>query len=171
MAKGNTGAIKTYLCKMTHEERLAFLKEQVPVLIDTLQNEALPKWGKMTAHHMVEHMSMSFILANGKIKVQEFITDVERLPAMKRFILGDSPFKENTKSPVLSDELSALRYGNLDEARFIFKRELQNIFNAYETDEYLVLRNPLFGDLNYQEQIGLITKHVKHHFNQFGLLN
>jgi hypothetical protein len=110
-------------------------------------------------------------LANGKIKVQAFITTEEKLPAMKRFVLGESPFKENTKSPVLSDDLPVLRYGSLDEARAIFKRELQNIFNVYEADKNLTLRNPIFGDLNYEEQVGLITKHVKHHLNQFGLLN
>jgi hypothetical protein len=156
---------------MTHEERLSFLKTEVPHLIDTLSVDALPKWGKMTAQHMVEHMSMSFIVANGKIKVQAFVTPEERLPAMKRFVLGDSPFKENTKSPVLSDELPALRYSSIDEARNIFKRELQNIFNVYEADSNLTIRNPIFGDLNYEEQVGLITKHVKHHLNQFGLLN
>jgi hypothetical protein len=156
---------------MVHEERLSFLKTQVPNLIDSLQENTLAKWGKMTAQHMVEHMSMSFILANGKIKVQAFITPEEKLPAMKRFVLGETPFKENTKSPVLSDELPALRYGSIDEARTIFKRELQNIFNVYEADQNLTLRNPVFGDLNYEEQLGLITKHVKHHLNQFGLLN
>jgi hypothetical protein len=156
---------------MTHEERLLFLKIQVPSLMDTLQVHTLPKWGKMTAQHMVEHMSMSFILANGKIKVQAFITPEEKLPAMKRFVLGETPFKENTKSPVLSEDLPALRFGSIDEAKTIFKRELQNIFNVYEADNNLTLRNPMFGDLNYEEQAGLITKHVKHHFNQFGLLN
>jgi hypothetical protein len=155
---------------MTHEERISFLNTQVPNLIDTLQADTLPKWGKMTAQHMVEHMSMSFILANGKIKVQEFITPEEKLPAMKRFVLGESPFKENTKSPALSDDLPALRYGNIDEAIAIFKRELENIFKVYEADKNLTLRNPIFGDLNFEEQVGLMTKHVKHHLNQFGLL-
>jgi hypothetical protein len=38
---------------MTHEERLSFLKIQVPNLIDSLQEYTLAKWGKMTAQHMV----------------------------------------------------------------------------------------------------------------------
>jgi hydroxymethylglutaryl-CoA reductase len=156
---------------MTHEERLLFLKEQVPNLIDTLEINTLPKWGKMTAQHMVEHMSMSFAVANGKIKIQSFITSEEKLAAMKRFVLGETPFKENTKSPALSDDLPALRYGIMDEAKAIFKSELLNIFNVYVADENLTLRNPMFGDLNYEAQVGLITKHVKHHLNQFGLLN
>jgi hypothetical protein len=155
---------------MTHELRLQFLKSEVPALIAPLQADDLPKWGKMTAQHMVEHLSLSLAVANGKIKVAEFITAADRLPIMKRFILSETPFRENTKSPALSDELSALKYANLDEAKVIFNKALQALFTVYEADPNLVIRNPIFGDLNYEEQAGLITKHITHHFNQFGLM-
>ncbi len=154
---------------MTHELRLQFLKVDVPALIMTLQATDLPKWGKMTAQHMVEHLSLSLAIANGKIKVAEFITAEDRLPIMKRFVLSDTPFRENTKSPALSDDLPALKYANIDEAKAIFNKALQAFFAVYEADPNLIIRNPIFGDLNYEEQVALSTKHITHHFNQFGL--
>jgi hypothetical protein len=155
---------------MNHSERLKFLKEQAPVILDSLTPEHQPKWGKMTPQHVVEHLSLSFALANGKIKADKFITPEDRLPLMKRFVTTDTPLKENTKSPVLSEEPSPLKYGSLEEAKAMFLLQLQNIFNVYEADSTLVIRNPVFGDLNYEEQLGLIYKHVQHHFRQFGLL-
>jgi hypothetical protein len=155
---------------MTHELRLKFLKEEVPALIMPLQSSDLPKWGKMGAQQMVEHLSMSLAIANGKIKVTEFITAEDKLPIMKRFILSDTPFKENTKSPALSDKLPALKYASLDEAKGIFNKTLQALFAVYEANAQLIIRNPVFGDLNYEEQAALITKHIRHHFNQFGLM-
>jgi hypothetical protein len=125
----------------------------------------------MTARHMVEHMILVFELANGKLKDTNTITEAEKIPLMQRFILSNRPFKENTKSPLLGDELLALKFETMETAKTVFLQELSNIFKAYEADGNLLIRNSIFGELNYETQIALITKHIQHHFNQFGLLN
>jgi hypothetical protein len=155
---------------MDHQTRLHFLKHQTPLLLNQLQISHNAKWGKMSAHHMVEHMTEAFKLSNGGIRSETFITDESRLPLMKRFVLGDSPFKENTKSPILAEELSPLKHATIDEAKIYFLEELFKLFAVYEAKQNLEIRNPIFGDLNYEEQIGLIYKHVQHHFRQFSLV-
>ncbi len=154
---------------MTHEERLIFLKTTVPATLKQLNANAKPKWGIMTAHHMVEHMTLAFQLANGWLKDDKPFTAEEKIPMMKRFILSERPFQENTKSPLLTDELMALNWASIEEAKSQFLQELSHIFEVYEANESLVIRNSIFGELNYEEQLALITKHIKHHFNQFGL--
>jgi hypothetical protein len=156
---------------MTHEERLNFLTTVVPSALEKLNPETSAKWGIMTAQHMVEHMILVFKLANGKLKDTNTFTEEEKIPLMKRFILSDRPFKENTKSPLLTNELLALKFDTIAAAKLVFLQELSNVFNVFEADTSLLIPNSIFGVLNYEEQVALLTKHIQHHFNQFGLLN
>ena len=42
-------------------------------------------------------------------------------------------------------------------------------FQAFSNNKTLVVRNPFFGDLNYDLWIALLYKHGKHHLRQFGI--
>jgi len=42
-------------------------------------------------------------------------------------------------------------------------------FEAFENDHNLVTRNPLFGDLNFEQNVQLLHKHALHHLRQFGV--
>ncbi len=62
------------------------------------------------------------------------------------------------------------KFANLTEAIDKLEPELKDMFNAYETKEGTVFPNPVFGDLNYEQQVQLIHKHAVHHLKQFDLL-
>ena len=49
------------------------------------------------------------------------------------------------------------------------QQELIYFFEAYEKKPQLVIRNPFFGDLNFEENVQLLFKHALHHLKQFGV--
>jgi hypothetical protein len=47
--------------------------------------------------------------------------------------------------------------------------ELIHFFEVFERDPQLIIRNPFFGDLNFEQSIQLLHKHALHHLRQFGV--
>lgn len=150
-------------------DKLDFLTIEFPKLVATLQPDAKGAWGVMNAQQMIEHMSDSLRVANGKI-VQPLHTYTLQVKAYKNFAMSDKEFKPNTKNALLPDTAAALRNDTFE----IAVKELENEITAFV--EYYTLQNgastlnPFFGELNYEEWIHLLHKHALHHCKQFGLI-
>jgi len=43
------------------------------------------------------------------------------------------------------------------------------MFEVYAANEKLQIRNPFFGDLNFEQNVALLYKHAVHHLKQFGI--
>lgn len=130
-----------------------------------------PKWGRMSFQHMVEHMVLIFKNANGKLKTDNIITPADKVQAFQDFIMSDKEFRENTKSPALPEEPMALHYDSVEKGINKLETEVKDFFNVYEATPGLKIRNPVFGDLDYEHASTLLHKHARHHLKQFGLLN
>ena len=52
---------------MTQQEKLLFLAEDFPKMVRAADPNKTPLWGKMNLQQMVEHMSESIRIANGKL--------------------------------------------------------------------------------------------------------
>jgi hypothetical protein len=148
-----------------------FLRESYISLIRKLDPGAERKWGKMNVHQMIEHMSESFRMANGKDIHTGILTQEERLPRMQAFVMSDNPFKENTKNILLPEEPVDLRFQSIDDSIAELDQEVKDFFAKFESDKSLIIRNPFFGDLNYEQWVALQYKHCWHHLNQFGITN
>jgi hydroxymethylglutaryl-CoA reductase len=148
-----------------------FLKHELIPLLRTLPPGQKPKWGKMDAQQMVEHMRDVFKAANGKIVLPLLNTDPERLAKMRTFLLTDQQFHENTKSAVMPEEPRPHKYKNIEEAITKLEPEVEDVFNAYAPDHAKLLMHPAFGELDYELQIRYLDKHVRHHLRQFGLVD
>lgn len=151
-------------------EKLHFLKSEFVLLLKKLEPEQKGKWGKMDAQQMVEHFRNALKVANGKMDLPLHNTDPERLEKSRAFLMTEIPFKENTKSPVISEEPYPHKLASLQEAIEKLEIELQEVFKVYENENGKTIMNPSFGALNYEQQIQLLHKHAIHHLNQFGLL-
>ena len=117
---------------------------------------------------MVEHMADFIKISSGKTVYTEFVTPIDKLPAYKNFIMTDKEFRENTVSPILPEAPLPVRNATIEEALDEVEHELHYFFQVFEKDKLLQTRNPIFGDLNYEENIELLYKHVIHHLKQFG---
>jgi hypothetical protein len=88
---------------------------------------------------------------------------------MREFMMSDKPFKENTKNPLLGEEPAPLRHNTVQAAIGTLQEELIWFFEVFAKNPQLVTRNPLFGDLNFEQNVHLLYKHAIHHLRQFGV--
>jgi len=145
-----------------------FLRTKFVPLLQRMDPATPALWGKMNFQQMVEHFADVMMAASGKIKLQT-VTPVEKLPAFKEFLLSEKPFKQNTKSPVLPPNPPALRRNTTQASIGKLQEELINFFEVFDKTPDLKTVNPIFGELDFAENIQLLYKHALHHLNQFGI--
>ena len=73
-------------------------------LITQLNADTSPKWGKMSAQHMVEHLILAVQNGNGKLKLECF-NPPEKLPVLKRYLLSSRPLPQGFVNPYIGDDL------------------------------------------------------------------
>ena len=132
-----------------------------------LNADKKPEFGKMSAQHMVEHLSGLYMIAIGKVEVPIF-TSEEDLPKRKAFLMSNDDFPRNFKAPMLPEEPLPLRYENIEIAKDKLKK-LWSLFNEMDSNNF-EKNHPTFGKLNYNEWTIAISKHNKHHLLQFNLV-
>lgn len=151
------------------KQKLHFLKNEVVLLLEPLSGDALGKWGVMNGQQMVEHFTDAVKNASGKLKLPVVNTG-ERLEKSRNFLWSDTPFKENTKNPLMDDQPAQLRQPDMSAAIEKLVNELHYLFSSFENDPSLITHNPFFGELDYAGNVQLLHKHATHHLKQFGLL-
>lgn len=151
-------------------EKENFLRTRLVRYLQQLHPDTPPLWGKMNAQQMIEHLGLFIMNASGRLKYDTIVTPADRLDKLREFLMSDKPFRENTKNPLLSEEPSPLRYKTMQGAIGALQQELINFFQAFEANPNLVTRNPIFGDLNFEQNVQLLHKHALHHLRQFGVV-
>lgn len=151
-------------------EKENFLRTRFISYLQRLNPATAPHWGNMNLQQMVEHFADSVRWANGKIKHEKINTPLERLQAYREFLMSDKPFKANTKNPLLNEKPDPVRHKTTQAAIGELHQELICFFELFEKNPQLIIRNPIFGDLNFEQNIQLIHKHALHHLKQFGVV-
>lgn len=137
--------------------------------IDNLKADTEPQWGKMTAQHMVEHLSATLWISAGKVKVKCF-TPENRLSAMQAFLESDKPMPRNFVSPAVGDDVPPLRFKTFEEAVKEFKSAYAAFQAYFKENPDVLVTNPAFGNLSFSQWKTFHSKHMTHHFTQFGLV-
>jgi hypothetical protein len=129
-----------------------------------------PRWGKMNVQQMVEHLTRDAVRnASGRLVFDKIITPPEQLEKFRQFLMSEKPFRENTRNPLLNEEPATPHYQTVQAAIGALQQELIWFFEAYEKQPQLIIRNPIFGDLNFEQNVQLLYKHAQHHLRQFGV--
>jgi hypothetical protein len=144
-----------------------FLHFEFPRLLATIDPATPPAWGKMSLQQMIEHMSDSLRIANGR-DPKDCVTPADHIPKMQAFMMSDKPFKENTPNSQLPDTPPPTRFDNEDDAIGELQQEINEFFDVFEQDKGKIITNPFFGDLNFDQWVQLLHKHATHHLRQFG---
>jgi len=151
-------------------EKENFLRTKLITLLQRLDPATPSRWGKMSVQQMIEHYGGDAVRnANGRLKIETIITPPEQLDRMREFMMSEKPFKENTKNPLMGEEPAPLRYKTVQGAIGALQQELIYFFEAYEKNPAMIIRNPFFGDLNFEQNVQLLYKHALHHLRQFGV--
>jgi hypothetical protein len=148
------------------ENKIDFVRQGFLSLLKTIDKDTKPAWGLMNVQQMIEHMSDSFRVANGKVP-QKIITPLENIPKMKAFIMSDIPFKENTKNRTLPEAPAPLKNTTVQKAVEELQKEIEDFFTVFKNAPDKIIDNSIFGDLNFNEWIHLLNKHCIHHLKQF----
>ena len=152
-------------------EKENFLRTKLIALLQKLDPATPPVWGKMSVQGMIEHYSGDAVRnANGRLKFDKIITPPDHLDRLREFMMSDHPFKENTKNPLMGEEAAPLHFKTVQAAIGALQQELIHFFEVYEKDPNMVVRNPFFGDLNFEQNVQLLYKHALHHLRQFGVI-
>ena len=149
-------------------EKENFLRTKVVTLLQRLPSGTQAKWGKMNVQQMIEHVTDVFMVASGKLQLP-IVTPPDKLPKFREFMMSEKPFKENTKSPVLSEEPAPLKKNTKEAAIGKLQEELIYFFETFEKDPNKQTTHPVFGVLNFEENIQILHKHALHHLRQFGI--
>ena len=111
--------------------KLNFLITDFPSILKKLKGDEKPQWGVMNAQQMIEHMSDSVRIANGK-DPQKLHVPVEQVPAMKSFMMSDKEFRPNTKNALMSEIPAPTRNNNIKRAIDELEKELADFVDFYQ---------------------------------------
>lgn len=154
---------------MTIDEKAQFLRNRLIPLLKNLPTETPAAWGKMTVQQMIEHFSDTMRIASGKAVYTDVLTPPEHLDKYRSFLESEKPFRENTKNPLMPEVPAPVRNPSKAEAIKELKEETLFFFSVFEKNNLQVTRNPIFGDLNFEQNVQLLYKHAAHHLKQFGV--
>lgn len=148
--------------------KLYFLQRKFIDALKALDPDTKPLWGHMNVQQMIEHMSDSIRIANGK-NPHRILTQEEHLPKMKEFLMSEKEFRPNTKNALMSDTPPYIRLRDKAAAIAELELELGYFMEHFEKNPGSTVTNPFWGELNFQEWIQLLHKHAVHHLKQFGV--
>ncbi len=145
-----------------------FLKQEYIQLLTKLSPDTQALWGKMNVHQMVEHMAAYVAMAYGN-PPQNLVTPAERLEKMQDFLKSEKDFKPNTPNSLMPETPAPVKTDSYRSALVWLQEELNNFFNAFDSEKKKYVMNPFFGELDYGLSIQLLYKHAWHHLRQFGI--
>lgn len=139
-------------------------------ILSRLQAGEQPRFGNMTARHMVEHLAFAVRFSNDKEPQQHYYPP-EKEQKIKTYILDtDNDFLIGFRSPVMPAEgLPELQYPDLNEALSHLRAELADFDSYFLRHPEARPVNPTMGELDHKQWIRFHNRHFTHHFKQFGL--
>jgi hypothetical protein len=150
-----------------NEEKVDFLKKELIPLLQKVNPAKTAMWGKMNLQQMIEHLTGAVKIAAGTLQLPN-TTEPKDAEKMYAFLMSDKPFRENIKNPLLSEDPYPHRHHTIQAAIGDLQGALLEFFTVYEKDPQKRVLNPIFGNLNFNEQVQLLYKHAIHHLKQFG---
>ncbi|RYD70081.1 MAG: DUF1569 domain-containing protein [Sphingobacteriales bacterium] len=149
---------------MKHHQHKRHLNES----LKNLTPETQPQWGRMTAQHMIEHLTNSVNASNGRKQFEPAFT-AEEIARAKEFLMSEKPLPRGVQT-VVNGDLPALRNETMEDAKRELRQALDEYENHYMFSNEAKHAHPRFGHLNRDEWDVFHDKHFTHHFKQFGLL-
>lgn len=150
---------------------MSFLEPNLNTILSKLtklEEGTLPQWGGMSAQRMVEHLTDSLSLATGKITLPLEIPE-DKTERAKGFVLSEHPLPVNFQAGYAPKEVN-LRNKDLKAAISEFKNSWKHYLSFFEEKPNLETLHPNFGKLDFLHWQKLNSKHLTHHFKQFGLI-
>lgn len=147
----------------------AFFNVDVPRLLESLDATTPNLWGSMNAVQMMDHLIAGTYLFMAK-KVLPLEVPEEKLDRYKAFLMSDKNFMEGAPKPEPYKSYEGQAGNEIASLKEKFLEALADFDKRTQTDSDFWCIHPSFGKLNAEETRQLQYKHIRHHFQQFGLM-
>ena len=145
-------------------------RDKVFELLNSLDAHAAPLFGKMSPQHMVEHLTSTVKMANGKMPVQLKVSEESAKATKATVIYTDYEMESGIKSALLGDEPPPYVNNSIAEAIAELKKEMADFDEYFKQHPDAAPVQHRMGALTHDEWVVLYNKHFAHHLRQFGLL-
>lgn len=135
---------------------------------DKLQADTRPLWGNMSAQRMVEHLTDTLRIATGETPYPLEIPE-DKIERMVAFLDTDKPMAQGLKVSFAPED-AKLRHEEIDLAIDEYVDVWLDLETLYTVNPGLKNPHPYYGPLDFDQWKRLHSKHLTHHFMQFGLL-
>ncbi|MBC7920447.1 MAG: hypothetical protein H7Z75_05090 [Ferruginibacter sp.] len=152
------------------EQVVAFLQTRVPQALQKIKSVHQPAWGKMTAQHMVEHLTSTVLVSTILSSKPPQTPTSQQLQTKQSLLYNAADLPRNLQNPAFQFGLPAYTNPDLETAKQKLLGSLPTFFRIYAAKPGAVSFSPFLGDLQFQEWLVFHAKHFRHHFTQFNLL-
>jgi oxepin-CoA hydrolase/3-oxo-5,6-dehydrosuberyl-CoA semialdehyde dehydrogenase len=145
--------------------------EKIAECLNKLTENSKPKWGTMSAQHMLEHLEFGYQIASGKIQDFEITTPEKIIDKVHNTLYNYEKMPQNFDFPLAEkSKIKDLKYADLSEAKNKMLEARSAYLDFFKQNPEALLKNAVFGEMNRYEWYLLERKHLNHHFEQFGVL-
>lgn len=145
-------------------------RDTIVRLLSQLNKDSKPKWGMMTAQHLVEHLEFFMRMAVGEVET-EITTPEKHLEKYQESLWNYQEMPKEYKHPLLKkDGPEELRFDSLEEAKKAYLESYDKFIAFFDENPDAKTANTVFGMLDRYHWHLLNTRHLNHHFRQFGLI-
>ncbi len=150
--------------------RETFLRGRLFEALGALRDETRPRWGRMTARQMVEHLLWAFELSNGEVRIDCPIPEPQRR-RLKAFLYDDRSTPREFMNPALTAGLPPSRHASLAEAVAGLRAAVSRFVEEAASAPDATRMHPVFGPIGLEEWARAHFKHTYHHLLQVGLVD
>ncbi|MEM7087436.1 MAG: DUF1569 domain-containing protein [Bacteroidota bacterium] len=130
--------------------------------INTLQENTIPKWGKMSCAQMLAHCSGAFEESTHKLNL---FSELKIRFLRRNTVIGNKPYPKNMKT-AKRFTINEKKHFEVEKARLI--KGIERV-QALDVNYLLNKKHPIFGRITQQQWHTFFTKHLDHHLRQFGV--
>jgi oxepin-CoA hydrolase/3-oxo-5,6-dehydrosuberyl-CoA semialdehyde dehydrogenase len=138
-------------------------------LLHKLKEDQKPLWGKMSPQHMVEHLYKAVQSSINEIQFKIYTED-NKIPVLKRFLLGNRPLPKEFMNPAIGPDLLPLEFSSLEAAVNELEKVIERYNLFFTENPSAKTAHPTFGLLSKEEWDIFHQKHFTHHLSQYGLI-
>ena len=134
--------------------------------LEKLKPDTVPQWGEMDAAQMLAHLCVAYDIAYGNIEVS--YNPVMRFMFklfLKPLVVGNKPYQKNSRTAPAFKIREAKVFETEKERLIQLIKDTEARGETYFEGKF----SSSFGKLSSQEWSTQFTKHMEHHFTQFGI--
>ena len=149
------------------QEMEQWIRTEALPLVNAIEPDATPIWGIMNGRNVVEHLTGSMRMSNGRFDLP-LRTPEDRVAKYKAWLLrDDTVLTPNVPNDPVPEETPATRDDSIEQSRKKHAHDLNQFFTRFKENPDDLAMHPVFGLLNFREWVVFHYKHYQHHLAQF----